>query len=190
MKINIKKAKDICPQHCGSCTNSSSSSGNTIPTSPPIVRNDCTAEIASILKEREWSCERLTTDFKHKHTDQVIMRENIYVKAIDESINEKDQIYRKTENTDGLSSNYLNPNVRKTFSNTKRDIGSEQQQNLTSTPSLLKNKIVLPHHAKISRTSSTAETEVYTEESNPKGGTRLNAPSPENNIKPDGVRVD
>ena len=91
-------------------------------------------------------------------------------------INEKDQIYRKTENTDGLSSNYLNPNVRKTFSNTKWDIGSKQQHNLTSTPSLLKTKIVLPHHATISRTSSTAETEVYPEESNPKGGTRLNAP--------------
>ena len=62
-------------------------------------------------------CEK--TDFTHKHSEQVVIRENIYVKAIDESINEKDQIYRKTEDTDGLSSNYLNPNVRKTFSNTK-----------------------------------------------------------------------
>ena len=79
LKINVKeKAKDICPHHCGS----SSSSGNIIPTSPPIICNDCTAEIASILKEEEWSCERLTTEFKHKHTDQVIIRENIYVKAI------------------------------------------------------------------------------------------------------------
>ena len=45
------------------------------------------------------------TDFKHKHSEQVVIRENIYVKVIDESIKENDQPYRKIENIKGHSTN-------------------------------------------------------------------------------------
>ena len=45
------------------------------------------------------------TDFKHKHSEQVVIRENINVKVIDESIKENDQPYRKIENIKGHSTN-------------------------------------------------------------------------------------
>ena len=45
------------------------------------------------------------TDFKHKHSVQVVIRFNINVKVIDESIQENDQLYRKIEKIKGQSTN-------------------------------------------------------------------------------------
>ena len=76
---------------------------------------------------------------------QYISNQSILLRILDSAQTHHSRYITQPRVQSGISFNYLKPNDRNTFSDTKRDIGSEQQHNLTPTPSLLKNKIVLPH---------------------------------------------
>lgn len=66
------------------------------------------------------------------HPSQYISNQSILLKILDSTQIHHSRYFPQPCVQPGLSSNYLKPNDRKTFSNTKRNIGSEQQHNLSS----------------------------------------------------------